>query len=128
MADHNQRGALIGAVAGLSVAAAVIAVALINRGQSQFLQAVTNFFAAPSVLLSWALGIPETFAYILFSIYGALIGGILGWLIGHRTFRSRLAALVFIVLLLAAHATAQAKLARDIEGVLRAVLKALLGW
>ena len=128
MADHNQRGALIGAVAGLSISAAVVAVALINAARNQFLQAITNFFAAPSVLLSWAVGIPEPLAYTLFLIYGALVGGILGWLIGHRTFRSRLAALVFVVLLLAAHATAQAKLARDIEGVLRAVLKALLGW
>jgi hypothetical protein len=128
MANYNQRATLTGALAGLSISAAAIAVAWINAARNPFLQAVTNFIAAPSVLFSWAVGIPETLAYILFLIYGALVGGILGRLISRRTLPSRLAALLFAIFLLAAHSAAQSKLARDIEEVLRAVVKALLGW
>ena len=128
VASDSPRRLIIGAVAGLVVSVAVVAAAWVNNGRSEPLETVTNFLAAVPVLLAWTAGLPQAASYVFLLCYGALIGGIFGRLISQRTLRSRLAALLFMIFLLVAHSTAQLKLARDIEQVLRALVKALLGW
>lgn len=123
------RSTLIGAVVGLCLAAAVMLLAWFNQDGSEALQAIINFFASlPALLLVVApFDVPESLQIILFFIYWALVGGIIGWLAGKDHAIHRIAIVVVIVVLILSHWAAKAKLERDIEAAIRAFVGALFG-
>lgn len=125
-----RRSTAIGAVSGLSMAAVVVLLAWLNGGPggSETLQTIINFFASlPTLVLSASFNIPTFLQIVLFFVYWVLVGGILGWLLSRQHLLFKVTALVLVVGLIVSHWVAQVKLEHELDMLLRAIGKALIG-
>jgi hypothetical protein len=116
------RRARRGALVDLALGTAVTAAALVNRGQSEPIQTVTNVVGSLPLFASLILHLP--LAAVVFFTYWAGVGAIFGWLAGaRRQLRHEGIALVAVVLL-ALHGSAEQRLAAGIEVAVQAVVGA----
>jgi hypothetical protein len=116
----NKKAIVIGATAGLLLAAADVVAIQINQGANSIAEEVTNFFGALPVLLFWLPLIPEKISFCLFFIYWASVGAAVAALAASRRTIFIVSSLLLIIALGVSHRAAQIALYREMEEAARA--------
>ena len=104
---------MVGALAGLFLAALTMAAAWLNQGQSRLATFVTNFLTSVPVLACLELHVTQRAYVVAVLLYSGLVP---------RRAR-RVAGLVLVVLLIAAHRVAQVIVGAGLEDAIRAVVE-----
>ncbi|MBI1976371.1 MAG: hypothetical protein HYS56_02550 [Candidatus Omnitrophica bacterium] len=128
------RGKTIGAVTGMVIAGGVLLLGYLNiTWNSEVLRSCVHFLSGvPLFLFFGQLNLPEVFQAewvqkILFLIYWALVGGILGWLLGSRRLPLQATAAVIILALVISHRMVQVRVERELGEISEALGKLFTG-
>ncbi|MDP6685624.1 MAG: hypothetical protein QGI05_01580 [Candidatus Omnitrophota bacterium] len=127
MSRGIKRYVLIGAIVGLGISLATLLLAKLNSGpnSNECLRAVVHFLASVPVAL---FNIPQTVLNILFFVYWILVGGAIGWFLGHKGIFAKLLAFVLLAGIIISHLMVKVKIEQDLEAVADAVGQLIKGW
>lgn len=126
MAYNPRTNTLVGVLIGLGIALVVAGLAWLNDGRSQVVEKAVMFIFSTPALISFKLRSSDAFMMVLSFIYWALVGGVVGWLIGAGKRATKVTGFVVLVGLLASHWIAYLNLSAEIDAIGRA-LEALFG-
>jgi hypothetical protein len=125
MPAERRTGAIYGALAGFTLSGMVAGVAWLNRGRSDSLQTVTNFFSAFPIYLARDFSIAENVFYVLFFAYWSCLGGVLGWLISASQRADKRMAGLLLLVIAGLHTTAQLYLETEIATSIKAIFRGM---
>ena len=114
---------MVGALAGLFLAALTMAAAWLNQGQSRLATFVTNFLTSVPVLACLELHVTQRAYVVAVLLYSGLVGVMLGALFQDPRRARPVAGLVLVVLLIVAHRVAQVMVGAGLEDAIRAVVE-----
>lgn len=117
---------LAGIVTGLALAAVGLGIVWLNDGRSQIVEKAMIFLFSIPAFISFKLKSSNPLMTVFCFIYWAVVGGVVGWLIGAGKRETKLAAVVMLAGLLVTHWVAYLKLMAEINAIGRA-LEALFG-
>ena len=113
---------MIGAISGVLIATITVLCAMLNADwENEILRGTTNFIASvPTLLLSRWLDLPQILQNILFFVYWAIIGGLLGLLLSCKdSFIKTVSVILAVVSLVIAHRVVQVTLETELSDALR---------
>lgn len=125
MKASTRKSILIGICCGIVFSIIFATVAIINDGNNEIVQSILNFFGSTTAFIAINYNLPEFVGIIIFFIYWALIGGVLGLLLSRKPLAGYILTLIFIILLVAGHRMLQVKLENSLELIGRAFEKIL---
>ena len=116
----HKKAIVIGAAAGLVLAAIDVGAIRLNQGRHPTVEEITNLVGALPVFLFWSASVPEILSIALFFIYWALCGAVLAALAARKRLLSAITALLLFAALGIAHRAAQLALNQEMEEAARA--------
>lgn len=115
-----KKSIMIGAISGVLIATITVLCAMLNK-DDEILRGTINFIASvPTLLLSSRLDLPQILQNILFFVYWAIIGGLLGLFLSRKkSFIRTTYVIIAVVSLIIAHRVVQVSLENDLSDALR---------
>lgn len=117
-----KKAVMLGTIIGLIIATIAVLCATLNADwANETLEGTINFIASvPTLLLSSWLDLPMILQNILFFVYWAIIGVLLGLLLSRKkSFIRTTCVIIAVVSLVIAHRVVQVNLEKDLSDALR---------